>query len=285
MKSNKLSFFFIVVVVNLFLSNRAYGQLTPVIGSIQGPSAVCSQPATPATFFASATNFPAFYSWTYAGPAGAVIINSPSSSVTTISFPFPNLNTTYTLYCNATNAAGTSATSSFVVSVFETPTVTFSGATSFCQGSSTNLSASPTIISASSTLSYTWNPSLGLSNTSGSDITAQPFTTTTYTLLLALGNCTNSAQITVNVVNCAVGIPQQGTSLHKSDIALYPNPNSGTFFIESHQDELALILNEIGQTVRSLKLISGQKTKITGLPEGIYFIVTPGARKKVVITP
>jgi hypothetical protein len=196
MKTYPKNYFFAALLF-IFMAGPALAQL-PLMNPIQGPSAVCSMPSTPKTFTASATNSPTSYNWSVLGPPG-VIIGSPSSAVTTISFPFPYVNTTYTIYCSATNGFGTSPTTSFVVSVFETPTVSFSGNFTFCQGSSTMLSASPTILSASSTLTYGWSPATGLNSTTTRTVIANPPAATNYTLLLTLGSCTNNAYATVTV--------------------------------------------------------------------------------------
>lgn len=276
--------FFLFVILCFVFANSASAQLPPIISPIQGPTAVCSQPSSPKIYSVSATNNPSSYNWSFAGPAvTGVIISNPNSSVTSISFPYPNLNTTYTLYCSASNNSGTSSTTQFIVNVFETPTITFSGSQFFCQGSSTNLSASPTILSSSSTLTYSWSPSTGLSTTTGPTVNAQPPATTNYSVLLTLGTCTNVEQLTVSVGTCVVGI---GT-LEKEEanlLMIYPNPSNESFILQSSKNELAVILNEIGQTVRSLSLVAGTETKVSELPGGIYFLVTPTTRKKIVVT-
>ena len=275
---------FLFLTLGIFASGNMFGQ-APVINSIQGPLSVCSQPADAITYSTSATNAPSSYAWS-ASPSGGVVISNPSSGTTSISFPYPYLNPTFTLYCYATNGSGSSQTTSVVVNVYETPTITFSGANSFCQGSSTNLSASPTILSSSSTLTYSWMPSTGLSATTGHSVNAQPPATTNYTVLLTLGNCTNTAQLTVFVYSApcpTVGIAHLEAN-EANALLVYPNPSHDYFILKSGKDELAVILNEIGQTVRSLPLIAGTETKVTGLPGGIYFVLTSTSRKKIVIT-
>lgn len=180
----------------LFFINHAVAQV-PVMGSISGSSSSCSAPSAPKSYTVTASNSPTYYTWN-CFPSAGVVFGSPSASVTSISFPYTG--THYTISCTATNASGTSSTaSSFLVNVFETPTVTFSGANSFCQGSSTNLSASPTILSASSTLSYNWAPATGLNSTTNYSVNASPASNTTYTVLLTIGTCTNSQQVSVSV--------------------------------------------------------------------------------------
>ncbi len=286
MKKNYPNKTWIVIALCFFAFNEAFSQLVPVMQPIQGPSAVCANPAAPKTFSVSASNSPNFYSWTVTGPgSGGVVISNPSGSITTIGFPYPTQYATYTISCNASNSVGNSATSStFVVSVYETPSVTFSGSQSFCQGSSTNLSASPTILSASSTLSYNWSPATGLSSTNSYSVHANPPSTTNYTVLLTLGTCTNSAQLTVQVINCPpVGINSY-TPDEKESLQFYPNPSNGSFIIKSTKNKLAVILNELGQTMRTLNLQEDTEIKIEGLAPGVYFVVTPQSRKKIIVT-
>lgn len=168
----------------------------PSVVAISGPSSSCSAPTAPKTYSAGATNSPTSYNWS-ASPSTGVVFGNPNGSFTSISFPYTGFS--YTISCSATNANGTGNTFDYVVNVFETPTVTFSGANSFCQGSSTNLSASPTILSASSTLSYNWSPATGLSSTTNYSVNASPAVNTTYTVLLTIGTCTNSQQVSVSV--------------------------------------------------------------------------------------
>lgn len=266
-----------------FCTHLLQAQFPPTMMGISGPANVCSQPGVPASFTAMASGTITSYSWSYSGPSMGVVISNPNSSVTSISFPFPNLNTTYTLHCVAYNGNIPSvASSTLQVTVHETPQVNFSGATTFCQGSSTNLSASPTILSSSSTLSYNWSPSTGLNTTTGPYVVASPPSTTNYTVLLTLGSCTNTAMLTVNVVTCAVGVAENTAS--ELGTLVYPNPSSDYFILKSEKDVLAMILDQIGREVRSLKLVAGTETRVSGLPAGIYYVVTPDTRRKIVIT-
>ena len=262
------------------LLQLAYAQLPPTMNSIQGQNQVCSQPAAPKSYTANASNSPSSYNWTYAGPSG-VIFGNPSSAVTTISFPYPYINATFTLMCSASNIAGTSNTASFVVTIKETPSVTFSGSNIFCQGSPTMLSASPTILSSSSTLTYNWAPATGLNSTLSYSVIASPPSTTNYTVLLTLGTCTNNAFVTVyNVVCTGINSYEQNLS---PDFVSYPNPNNGNFTIKSDKDVVATIVNELGQSIQTLNLKAEEKVDITGLKPGIYFIISSTTRKKIVV--
>ncbi len=187
---------FFVFIFTLF----TFGSIAqaPVMNAISGPTAVCSDPSSPLSFSTSASNSPTSYSWTVISST-SVNIASPSNSVTSISFPYST--GTYTIYCYATNGSGSSPTESFVVTVFETPSVTFSGANTFCQGSSTNLSASSTILAASPTIFYSWSPASSLNTSVGPNVIASPVVTTTYVVTATKGMCSNTAAIVVTPLN------------------------------------------------------------------------------------
>ena len=128
--------FFTQVALSLLAFSFLHSQTAPVMAPIQGPSAVCAQPSGAATFTANASNSPSLYFWSCTGNSGVVMTNT-NTSITSISFPNLISGTTYTLSCYAMNGFGASNTVSFVVTVNETPNVTFSGANTFCQGSAT----------------------------------------------------------------------------------------------------------------------------------------------------
>jgi hypothetical protein len=412
----------VLLIAAITIIGKAFGQV-PTVYNLLGPSSVCSEPAAAKSYTAIASNSPTGYLW-YVIPSANVSIGNPTGSVTTISFP--NTNSNYSVYCMATNGSGSGPANLYVVSVFETPTVTFSGANIFCQGSSTNLSASPTIISASSTLSYNWSPSTGLNTTTGNNVIANPPVNTTYSVLLTIGSCTNEAQVSVTVnplpnvsavavptavcmgqpvtivssgastyslgkplppnitvtpsitatytvigtdangcnntatvfihvaplpslsalvqptvickgeksnisingsaisyslngvtssgsasvspvnattytvegtasngcvatttvllnVNQCVGIRSAGAQ--ESDLlTIFPNPNNGTFILLSGKTETARLINELGQEIRTVNLEASVETKVVDLKPGIYFVVTPDSRFKIIVS-
>ncbi|MGZ4098247.1 MAG: T9SS type A sorting domain-containing protein [Bacteroidia bacterium] len=412
----------------LFISVASYAQV-PVMGPITGPTSACSSPAQPNTYNASASNSPTAYAWSVF-PSTGVIIANPISANTTINFPYSN--GTYTIYCSASNGFGNSSQVTYTVNIFETPTVTFSGANTFCQGSSTALQASSTILAASTTIYYNWTPPTGLNTTSGPNVMASPNVPTTYTVTGTIGNCSNTSTITITplaspTLSCTIqnnppclgqtvtvnvfgastytffggimnGVPftpttsvvnvlvtganangctdtlatdifvQQppsftaasnhsvicagnpaiiyangnantyslnavqmnpngvqaasititptitttytlvgesspgcktsttitqnvasciGIAEHSSGSAtgliLYPNPSKGRFVIISETDDNAIITNELGQVIKTITLIDGKEEAVSGLSEGIYFIVTSTSRKKLVV--
>jgi len=83
--------------------------------------------------------------------------------------------------------------SSIIITVLPGPTVSISGNTAICYGTTTRLSAS-------GGASYSWTPTAGLSSPVISDPTASPTITTTYTVTASNGTCSGSgsSKITVN---------------------------------------------------------------------------------------
>jgi gliding motility-associated-like protein len=98
---------------------------------------------------------------------------------------------THTITYTTTGVCGTSVTTSIVVNALPVITVT-PAAPSICLGSSVGLSAS-------GATSYTWSPAIGLSSTTGSNVTANPTATTTYTVTGTTNGCTSSQNVVVTV--------------------------------------------------------------------------------------
>lgn len=120
------------------------------------------------------------YTWS---PAGGLSATSGASVTAN-----PATTTTYTVTGTSSGCTGT-ATST--VTVTPNPVISVNNAT-LCEGSSATLTAS-------GATSYTWSPAGGLSATSGTSVTANPATTTTYTVTGTDNGCTGTATSTVTV--------------------------------------------------------------------------------------
>ncbi len=59
---------------------------------------------------------------------------------------------------------------------------------------------------------------------------------------------------------------------NKTKTVIYPNPNSGSFTIQTKEDVVLEIVNELGQLVKTIKLdaSNNHQTTITGLADGVY---------------
>ncbi|MFN5793752.1 MAG: GEVED domain-containing protein [Bacteroidota bacterium] len=129
---------------------------------------------------------------------------SPSSGLSNpnIANPIANPTSTTTYTVTVSNGA-CSATDQVIVTVNPLPTANAGQNVSICSGASTNLSASTNASNAS----FLWTPSVGLSNTTIANPTANPSQTTTYTVVVTSNGCsaTASVTVTVNSVNATAG--------------------------------------------------------------------------------
>ncbi len=118
------------------------------------------------------------YSWAPAGSLSNANVANPTAS--------PTVTTTYTV--TATNAFGCTATDVVTVTVTLAPPITASADTSMCAGGIATLT-----VSGAST--YTWTPG----NLSGSSVSVNPLTTTTYVVTGNTNNCISYDTVVVNV--------------------------------------------------------------------------------------
>ena len=102
-------------------------------------------------------------------------------------------NTYYRSQLSTTNTGYTQATASVLVTVSGGVTVGLSPSTAICYGGNTSL-----VASGGST--YSWSPSASLSSPTGASVTASPTVTTTYSVVVTSGGCSNSATVTVSVI-------------------------------------------------------------------------------------
>lgn len=79
-----------------------------------------------------------------------------------------------------------------------TVTITTSTGPTVTVNSATTCAGTPAVLTASGAASYTWSPATGLSSTTGASVSANPASSTTYTIIGATGGCT--ASTTSNLV-------------------------------------------------------------------------------------
>lgn len=148
----------------------------PVVTPTATPAIVCA--GTSSSLSSTSTVAGTTYAWMPGSLSGTPV------SVT------PGATTTYTV---TGTAAGCTDSESVTVTVNALPVVAVTPASAaICSSQSTSLTAS-----GAST--YGWSPASGLSATTGSAVTADPTTTTTYTVTGDLLGCTDSQTVTVNV--------------------------------------------------------------------------------------
>ncbi|MEW6469010.1 MAG: PKD domain-containing protein [Bacteroidota bacterium] len=124
------------------------------------------------------------YTWTPATGLSATTGASVTAS--------PTVTTTYTI--TGTSTAGCTNTTTVTVTVNSGPAIsTTPSSPSFCAGGSVS-------ITASGAVTYAWSPATGLSATTGASVTANPASTTTYTITGTGSNgCTSTSTVTVTV--------------------------------------------------------------------------------------
>jgi|GEM_PF-1854807 len=151
----------------------------PSVSIASSSTTICSGASVSLT--ASGANS---YSWS--GPSG---YTATGSTIVVA----PTATGTYTV--TGTNSAGCTATASQQITVTSAPSVSVSPASAtICAGGSTTLTAS-------GATTYLWSPAAGLSATTGSTVTANPSSTTTYTVTGTTGGCSASTTVTVTVTN------------------------------------------------------------------------------------
>jgi len=150
-------------------------------------------------------------------------------------------------------------TSTVQLSTLPLPTLTVAGNFSICSGNMSTV----TVTGAST---YTWDTGSPLSQ-----LTVSPTANTIYTVTgtNTLG-CSASSIVSITVFGC-VGLGE--TPEEQSPVVIYPNPNSGSLFIESKLPLRLTIYDPLGQVIRVLNLDSGQQqVDLSGHGPGIYLV-------------
>ena len=123
------------------------------------------------------------YSWTPTTGLSNPNIANPTAC--------PTVNTTYVV--TVSNAANCTATDSVTITLNPLPTITASNDTTICDGACAQLNAS-------GGTSYSWSPTIGLSNPNIANPNACPTVTTTYVVTgTDANNCTNTDTVIVTV--------------------------------------------------------------------------------------
>jgi gliding motility-associated-like protein len=142
------------------------------------------------------------YSW--AAAAGL------SSTTGTSVIANPAATTTYTV--TGTSAAGCVNTASVIVTVNPLPVISVAPIT-ICAGIAGT-------VTASGANTYSWSPATGLSSTSGASVSANPASTTTYTVTgTAASGCVNTASVIVTVS------PSATLAITKTDVSCFGGTN------------------------------------------------------------
>lgn len=229
-------------------SNTATATVTvstiPVI-AISGPPTVCSNAS--ATLSATGANA---YNWMPGSITGAVVSVNPSAS------------TTYTV--TGTDASGCSDTATINLTVNPAPTATVSPNDTICNGESL-------ILNATGGITYSWSPVTALSCTSCPSPTANPATTTSYSVTVADANGCQDTVITTVTVDPCTGLE----TIEDKNIKIYPNPLSSSLLtIELNAGGIKefTLYDARGRTVRIINTSASVIQMERGdLENGIYF--------------
>ncbi|HTL80958.1 MAG TPA: T9SS type A sorting domain-containing protein [Bacteroidia bacterium] len=183
--------------------------------AVSGSSSVC-EGVTGLIYSITAVPGATGYSWTV--PSGSTITGGQGTTSITVSAGSTSGNVTVT----ADNACGSSAPTTFALTINPSPSVTATAATpDICTGSSD-------VLTAGGAVTYSWS-----SGGTASTETVSPTSMTTYTVTGTDGNgCVNTAMVTVNVnplptVTGSAAI--NSVCLDDADVALTGTPNGGTW--------------------------------------------------------
>ncbi|MCC6371031.1 MAG: T9SS type A sorting domain-containing protein [Bacteroidia bacterium] len=217
---------------------------TPSV-SISGATVLCAGQTTTLTAN-GATN----YTWEPNNPFPSITITPAVTDIYTVSA----VTNTGNINCASVNT--------IQVTVNPNPTVTaVASRTVMCKDESVTLTAS-----GAST--YSWSTS---ASTSSIVVTSSLITTLNYQVFgIGANSCTNAATVSVKVIGC-VGLTELNNSV---EVLVYPNPNTGEFTVESHNQVNLTVVNQLGQVVKHMVLDADNnyRAKVSGLSAGVYFI-------------
>ncbi len=216
---------------------------TPTLTTNASTTTICSGKTV--TLSAGGMNT---YTWSTASTNTSIAVTPSTSSTYTLS--------AYSTLCNVTQTAA------FNITVNQTPTVTLvAGATTIC--------------SSPGNIALSGSPSGGVySGTSVSgnllSIAASGTFNPVYSYTNASTGCSNSASVTVIVSNCTGFNTASATT---STINVYPNPNQGSFTIDTYNtsEKTIEIVDVTGRVVLFEKATDESiKINISDLANGLY---------------
>jgi photosystem II stability/assembly factor-like uncharacterized protein len=211
---------------------------------------------------------PSTWNWNVSPSAGVTII-SASFQNPQINFPAAG---TYSVSLTASNASGPGTTVTQTITVNAPPTMSVAAATqTICTGEYV-------VFSVSGASTYTW------SNGGGNNTLAiySPTTASTYTVWGENSNgCIAAVPLSVAVDPC-IGINELNNN--GVDLSVYPNPNQGTFIVETKIEAEIVLYNSLGAEILNKKIKTGKtELNISSYSNGIYYLRSViGNKTKVV---
>ncbi|MEM7367924.1 MAG: T9SS type A sorting domain-containing protein [Bacteroidota bacterium] len=165
------------------------------------------------------------YNWDMGGGA---VPNTYSGityeTLSNITFNTPGIYTIELRY--SSDCCGLTSPSTIILNVEEQPNLLVAGPNTFCAGTG------GVDLTASGGNSYLWSPSLGLSATTGSNVTANPTATTSYaiTAYSSGGNCIDQTTVSVTVNDLTVsGFSTDAGCNDDGTASTVPGGGSGTY--------------------------------------------------------
>lgn len=165
----------------------------PVPAFTNDPASGCLDATGNVNFFGTATtpDGQAIQSWAWDFDDPAATPGNPNTS--TDQNPSHIFQTgTYDVSLTVTTVNGCTQTTTVTLTFNAKPTVTVTPDLTICTNGSTTLTAA-------GATTYSWDPPIGLSATTGATVTANPTTTTTYEVIGTTNSCKDTAYVTVTV--------------------------------------------------------------------------------------
>ncbi|MFM2049073.1 MAG: hypothetical protein RI955_1621, partial [Bacteroidota bacterium] len=205
---------------------------------------------------------------------GLTYLWTPSAGLNNASVANPTVNITAseTYTVTATDNNGCFSTDQIVVTVNPVPIIN-AGSDVFC------FNNTPVSLSANGASNFIWSPPYGLTTTFGSNVQANPSTTTTYTVTgIDANGCTSTDDVVVYITS--TGVDEISSAI---DLKIYPNPfqqnTSIEFNLTEMKDVKILLFNIQGQLLNTLmdenKVIGNHKVSLNAddLAAGQYILL------------
>jgi hypothetical protein len=98
--------------------------------------------------------------------------------------------------------------------------------------------------------------------------------------VLDANSCMDSVVMVIDTAICT-GFAEN--SIDEHSVLVYPNPNNGSFKIAGIYEGRGFIMNQSGQLVKEIEFKENEEITIENMAKGLYFLVTPELRMKIVV--
>jgi hypothetical protein len=240
------------------------------------------------TYTIAAVNGAVTYNWTV--PAGCTIVSSSFNSVTV---NIPSTFTTGTLSVACVNSCGGSITRTLSLTRLPATPASITGPASVCPSQVGVNFTTPAVAGVTNT----WTVPTGATITAGQNTTSMTCTwgTAAGSVTVRGVNACGQSATRSKALTLLTCIEEQeegaiGNEVRANEIAIYPNPNDGTFFIRSTEASELYLLNGMGQLIEVVRLNASNNFsfEVSGLSTGFYFLqgtTTEGyVNQKVIVT-